>query len=161
MNMNARNFLFCTAVLLASFLAACGKSDPSALITSAKAYLAKSDVKSGVIQLKTALQQAPDNAEARFLLGKVLLEAGDPVAAETEIRKALDLKYPRDEAYPLLAWALVNQGEFKKVTAEFRDPKVESNSAKASLATSLAIAYLALADLKNAGASVDAALAAQ
>jgi hypothetical protein len=42
----------------------------------------------GIIQLRSAPQRAPNNAEARFLLGKSLLETGSPSAAETKIQSA-------------------------------------------------------------------------
>ena len=75
--MNARTFYRAAMVLLAvTALAGCGKNDPSAFIASAKSYMAKSDYKAATIQLKSALQEAPDNAEARVLLAKSLLEAG-------------------------------------------------------------------------------------
>ena len=66
------------------------------LLASAKDYLAKKDNRAAVIQLKSALQKQPDLAEARFLLGRTLLEGGDAVSGEVELRKALDLKYPKD-----------------------------------------------------------------
>ena len=80
---NSTNFFFATTALLVLLaLAACGKGDPSALIASAKSYLAKGDYPASIIQLKSALQEAPDNPEARFLLGKALLDSGNPSGAE-------------------------------------------------------------------------------
>ena len=50
---------------LALALAGCSsQNDPAALVASAKAALAKSDLPTATIQLKNALQKAPDNAEA-------------------------------------------------------------------------------------------------
>ena len=87
-----------TVLLATMMLAACGGSDTASLLTSAKEYLAKKDNKSAAIQLKGALQKNPALAEARFLLGKALLDGGDPASAELELRKALELKYPPDQA---------------------------------------------------------------
>src|SRR5262249_18011877 len=100
MTTNAVRNLCCvlTALLAVAVLTGCGRSDPSAFIASAKGYMAKADYYSGIIQLKSALQQAPDNAEARFLLAESLLASGDPAAAEAEVRKAADLNYPADDA---------------------------------------------------------------
>lgn len=36
--------------------------------------------------------EKPDLAEARFLLGKALLDEGNPTAADVELRKAAELK---------------------------------------------------------------------
>ena len=58
---NARTLLGASMMALAVILiAACSKNDPATFITSAKGYLDKSDYKSAVIQLKSALQVAPD-----------------------------------------------------------------------------------------------------
>ena len=94
-------------------LTGCGRDTPEALVSSAKEYLAKSDRNAAVIQLKNALQKNPDLAEARFLLGKASLDAGDVAAAEKELRKARELGYPGDQVDPLLARALVCAGRLQ------------------------------------------------
>lgn len=159
--MNPRTFI-CVATLALAIctLVACGSDDPSTLLASAKSYLAKGDYDAGIIQLKSTLQKTPDNAEARFLLGKSLLETGSPGAAETEIRKALDLKYSPDAAYPALARALLAQGAFNKVTSELASRRLESPQAQAELETAVASAYLALGDTKRASEAIAAASAA-
>src|SRR5437763_15111717 len=158
-SMSARTFCYALAALLAvAAVTGCGSGDPSALIASAKGYIGKSDYKSATIQLKSALQQAPDNAEARFLLAKSLLASGEPAAAQAEIRKALELKYPADEAYPVLARTLLAQGEFQKLIAEVADRRLGSAQSGADLGTSVATAYMALGDQKKARSTVDAVL---
>ena len=122
-----------TIIAAAVALAACGRDDPASLVASARNYLAKGDPKAAIIQLKNALQEVPTSAEARFLLAKSLLESGDSVGAETEARKALDLKYPGDEAYPVLASALLQQGELRKLVAELSDQNLTSPQAKAEV----------------------------
>ena len=148
------------ALIAACTIAGCGKQSPDALIASAKSYLAKNEYDAGIIQLKSALQITPDNAEARFLYAKSLLDTGRPAAAETEIRKAIDLKYPADETYPLLARALIGQGAFAKAVAELPDRKLGDPKAQAGLQTELAMAYLALGDIPKANETIAAALAA-
>src|SRR5512145_2547004 len=104
--MKKRQSIISTAIsttLLAAFLGGCGGDSPDALIASGKDFLAKKDRKAAVIQLKNALQKNPELGEARFLLGKALLESGDVAGAEVELRKALDLKYASDQSIPLLA----------------------------------------------------------
>ncbi len=146
------------ALGVAVLLPACSKNDPSVFIGSAKSYLAKSDYTAATIELKSALQQAPGNAEARFLLAKSLFETGDSAGAETEVRKAIDLGYPPDEAYPLLARALLAQGDFRKLITELGDRKLESESSRADLGTSIAIAQMALTETRKAQSAVDAVL---
>src|SRR5215468_4338039 len=150
-------FPSCRAIVLAmSALAAvvvlqgCNKNDVPGLIASAKSYMAKSDQSAAIIQLKSALQQAPDNPEARFLLAKSYLENGEPGPAETEFRKALDLNYPRNEIYPLLARAMLAQGQFAKLVTDLGDRKLDNKEAMADLGTSVATAHLAQGDPKAA-----------
>ena len=118
----------------------------------------KNDNNAAIIQLKNALQAAPDSAEARFLLAKSLFENGEPGAAETEIRKAIDLKYSADETYPLLARALLQQGQYEKVITALADRKFTTPLAQADALTSLGLARLALGQNQEARAAIDAAL---
>ena len=141
-------------------LAACAaKDDSPAMIESGKAYMAKADYKAAAIQLKNALQKSPGSGEARFLLAKSLLESGDAFGAETEIRKAIDLGYSGEDAYPVLASALLAQGEYRKLVTELAGRKLETPAARSSLATSVGVAQLALAEPAAARAAIDSALA--
>ena len=138
-------FTAISTLLVALTLAACGNNDNSeALLTSAKDYLAKNDSKAAVIQLKNVLQNKPDLAEARFLLGKAMLESGDATAAEVELRKAADLKYPADQLIPLQAKVLLLLGQNHKVAEELAKSQLTSAESKADLQTSVGRAYLAL-----------------
>ena len=148
-----------SALLVSLMLAGCGEK-PEAMISSAKDYLAKNDNKAAVIQIKNALQKNPDMPEARFLLGETLLNSGDPVGAETELRKALALKYPQDPIMPLLANALLAQGQAKKLTDEFGKTTLTDKTAEAGFLTSLATAYAAQGQVDPAQASLNAALTA-
>jgi len=46
------------------------------------------DVNAAIIQLRNAIQEDPENAEARATLGRLYLERGDLVAAEKELSRA-------------------------------------------------------------------------
>lgn len=105
-----------TAVMLAPGCAK--KESPEAQVTQAQQYLEQGDRKSAVIQLKNALQQKPDYAEARYLLGTTYNATGEVKLAERELRRALDLKMGRAKVAPALAQALLMQGEFQKVLDE-------------------------------------------
>ncbi len=141
-------------------LSACGGDSPGAMLDSAKEYLAKNDSKAAVIQLKNALQSNPDLAEARFLLGKALLEEGNPTGAEVELRKAADLKYPADQLVPLQARALLALGQAKKVVDELGKVQLTSSDGKADLNTTLGRAWLALGKTDAAQTAFGDALAA-
>ena len=146
------------AFALAVAVAACDRNDPASFVASAKSYMAKSDYKAAIIQLKNAIGSSPNDPEARFLLAKALFESGDMVGAETEIRKAIDLKYSSEEAYPLLARALVGEGKNEAAIAEIGGQKLQTAKARADIATSLAIAKGALGNLAEAKSAIDAVL---
>jgi putative PEP-CTERM system TPR-repeat lipoprotein len=150
-----------SGLLAALLLVGCGGENPEAMLASAKEYLAKKDAKAATIQLKNALQQKPDLAEARFLLGKALLEAGDATGAEIELRKAQDYKYPADQVTPLLARSMLALGQADKVTGEMASVELSTPQAKADLQTSLAMAYLMQNKPEQADAAYAAAVAAQ
>src|SRR5262252_8966879 len=154
-------FRIATIVAIVIALAACGRNDPASLIASARSYIAKGDASAAIIELKNALQAAPDNAEARFLLAKSLADTGDASGAETEARKALQLGYPADEVYPVLARALLLQGEYRKVVTELGDRLPTNPQARAEVLTAIGLARLAQGESGEARAAIDAALAAK
>ena len=145
---------------LVALLAACGKDTSSSYVASARAHLAKKEYSAAVIELKNALKIEPNNAEARYLLAASLLDTGQAVDAATEARKALELKYPPDQALPVLARALLASGEFKRLIAETSERQGETAKTKAEIATLRGQAFLALGDAAAARTSLDAALAA-
>ncbi len=146
---------------VALLLAACADSDPQKMLDSARQYLEKKDNAAAIIQLKNALQESPDLAEARFLLGKTLLANGDAVGAETELRKARDLGQPADQVAPLLARSQLMQGQFRKVTSEFARMQLSSAQATAELKTLVAVAWRQQGDQSAFQSSLQEALKAQ
>jgi putative PEP-CTERM system TPR-repeat lipoprotein len=113
-----------------------------------------------VIEIKNALQANPELGEARFLLGTTLLQEGNPVAAEVELRKALALKYPDELVLPELARALLALGQAKKLVDEFGNAQFASPAATARFQTPLSAAYELLKKPELAQAALAAALAA-
>lgn len=149
-----------SALLVSLMLSACGGDNPETMLASAKEYLAKNDSKAAVIQLKNALQSKPDLAEARFLLGKALLEEGNATAAEVELRKAADLKYPADQLIPLQARTLLMLGQTKKIVDELAKTQLSSPEGNADLQTTVGRAHLALGKPDAALTAFNAAVAA-
>ena len=79
-----------TMVILAGLaLAACGRSDPGTYIASAQSYIAKAEYRAAIIQLRNAIKDKPENAEARFLLAKSLLAVGDASGAQSDPTAAI------------------------------------------------------------------------
>lgn len=135
--------VFGLAVALCAGLTACGDKAPEELLASAKVYLAKNDLNAGIIELKNALQRQPNLAEARFLLGKALLDREDAVAAEVELRKASDLRYPDEQVLPLLAKALLLEGKEERLVRDYGAVRLATPTPMAELKTALATAYAA------------------
>ncbi len=149
-----------TAICLALAMTGCGGDKPDAMLASARDYMAKNDPKAAIIQLKNALQQKPDLAEARLMLGQALLGSGDPVGAETELRKALALKAPPEQVVPSLARAMLVQGQSKKLTDEFGATVLPQAAAQAELKIALMHALAAQGKGDMAQAALTAALVA-
>jgi putative PEP-CTERM system TPR-repeat lipoprotein len=144
------------AVLLAS-IAACGKGDSAEQhLARANQFIADAEYKSAVIELKNALQQDNKSAEARYLLGKVYLEAGDVLSAEKELQRAIDLGWPGEDIKPLLARALLAQGEYSRVRA-LDDTGLPPKTAATLLATQ-SVAALSQGDSLDAEALANKAL---
>lgn len=149
-----------STLLAALLLAGCGGETPESMLVSAKSYLEKNDSKAAVIQLKNALQSDPNLAEARFLLGKAMLESGNPTAAEVELRKAADLKHPADQVVPLMARALLMLGQTKKITDALAKTELTAPESKADFQATLGQTYLMTGKTSEAQAAFDASLAA-
>lgn len=149
------------ALTLSLVLAACSGNDPAKLTQSAKDYMAQSDHAAAIIQLKNALQAQPNLAEARFLLAKALLATGDVTGAQTELKKAQDAGYAKDQIVPLMARVMLNLGEHKKLTETYAQTRLPDPAAQAELSTVLAGAWLAQGQADQAQASLADALKLQ
>ncbi|MCE4538698.1 PEP-CTERM system TPR-repeat protein PrsT [Pelomonas sp. P7] len=145
--MKTRHF---APVLLAAALAGCGQRSEQDLLAAAQKRMDQKDTAGAVIELKNLLQQNGYNAQARFLLGKALLDSGDLAGAEIELRRASELGTPPDELVPLLAQTLLSSGQSRKLISEFGEQKLANPQAMAALQRQLALAYLAQGHLDQA-----------
>lgn len=115
---NAR-FALLPIMVLSGLFAGCGLSDsPAEYVAKAKAHLEKGEFDSASIELSNALQEAPNTAEARWLMADVALHLGDGMRAEKEVRKAVELGHPLASAHVPLARAILLQGDLERVIAE-------------------------------------------
>lgn len=145
---------------VAAALVACSGDSAQSLVASAKEHLARNDVAAAQIQLKSALQKDPESAEARYLLGKLLLDAGNAEAAAVELHKAVRLKYAENVATPDLARALVAAGEPQRLVEQFGQTTLSDAMAEADFKSSLASAYGVLGKRHQAEEALAAALKA-
>ncbi|HSI23342.1 MAG TPA: XrtA/PEP-CTERM system TPR-repeat protein PrsT [Methylophilaceae bacterium] len=148
------------SVLMLSGIVSCEKPQtPEALIAEARQYQQKGDTPAAIIQLKNALQKNPDNAEARFLLGTIYNEAGDPKSAEKELRRAEDLGMSRIKVLPELGKALFAQGQFQQVLDETQ--RLAGAKESPEILSLRGNAYLALRKNQEAKAAFEQALGSQ
>jgi cellulose synthase operon protein C len=117
----ASGLLRATLVYACLLLAACTAATPQELLSQARAAVSAGEVRTAEIHLKNLLQREPKNAEARQLLGSVLLGVGDLGGAEQNLKMALDLGATADVELPLLN-ALVAQLKFSEAL-EFIDSR--------------------------------------
>jgi len=131
---------------------------PDQLMQDARNYLEKGEVKAAVIQLKNLLQSAPDNADARVLLGEAYLKLGDGASAAKELEKARDLKVPRERWIVSLARAYLLQNQPRMVMERIESDEQLSTSVRAQLEALRGMAGIALDDAEKARERFSAAL---
>jgi putative PEP-CTERM system TPR-repeat lipoprotein len=156
-NVTGRLLRLVAAAGVVALIAACGES-PDRMLASARDYIAKGDQRAAIIQLKNVLQAAPDNGEARLLLGKASLQTRDFAAAEKELRRALELGQPADQVLPPLAEAMTELGQHEALLKDFGERTVGDPQANAVFQTTLGDAFLRLNDRTSAANAYAAAL---
>ena len=133
-------------IALASLLAlgGCGKDlSPDDYIRKAAGHIDQKAFNAASIELNNALQQAPQNLEARWLMAQVALELGDGDKAERDARRAIELGIARTEVLPVLARALLLQQDPARLLTETSilpqdaSPEVQATPASANRAISM------------------------
>lgn len=143
---------------VAVMLAGCFEPSAPELMASGKSRMEKRDFRAAAIDFKNVLQKNSGDVEARFLLGKALLEAGDLPAAKVELTKARDAGYSNDELVPVMAAALLYSGESDKFLTEYGELELTSPKRQAELKAMLATVYGAKGRFAQARVAADAAL---
>lgn len=151
------------AWLLAAALALAGCTDPTAsdLVGKARASLAAQDAEAARVQLKSALELAPDLTDARWLLGRLLHQRGNMPGAEFELRRALDGGHPPDQVLPLLAEAMLANGKALQLQEQFGGAVLGDAEARLRFTVALAQAAAATGAREEAQRLVAVLLAAQ
>lgn len=149
------------ALITLSVTACSGNESSEALLGKAHESLRAADPASAEIHLKNLLQKDADNAEARFLLGKLYRQANNMTAAEHELRRAVDLGFDPARARPEWFETLLALGRGDELIAAARDASTGDALADARIQTALGQAHLQKRDLDGARTAFDAALAAK
>jgi putative PEP-CTERM system TPR-repeat lipoprotein len=145
-------------------LTGCGKREPTDAARTAKNQnqsQAGKDVSLSParIEAKSKVQSQPNSGEARFQLGKLLLNDGEATPALVELQRALEFKHPEAQVLPLIAEALVLTGQARKVIDTYADKKLDDAEANARLQAAVAHALAATNEMDRARTVVNAALA--
>ena len=130
-------------------------------VQRAKAFQDQGNLRTAVIELKNALQQNPNNSEARWLLGDIYVGLDEGKDAEKELKRANDLGINPEQTKVSLGKALLLQGEFKRVLNEI---KTEQNASPSNASKVMAIrgeAQLGLGRIDEARNSFEQALTIQ
>lgn len=133
----------------AFLLVACsqGKLD-SEYIDLAADYSSKGEFNSAIIELKNALQKNPENAEARYFLGKIYLDLNELDDAIKELEQALSLRVSQPVA-PLLARTLLLKQSHEEVI-KLKTGELLSAEDQLTTDVSKGLAYLGLGYTKKA-----------
>lgn len=124
-------------------LAGCGKKSADEHYADALNYVANKNYSAAIVELKSAIQQSPENKDFRFELGKLYLIVGDAVSAEKELLQAKRLGTPiEDLALPLSRASFLIEN-FSDVLQRQADFATVNEDIQAYLAI-----YYALSDLE-------------
>lgn len=110
------------SILVVAILSGCGLgTTPEDRVQRAQVAYTEGDYRAAIIDSKNVLQEQPDNAAARLLLGKASVAVGDAVGGEKELRRALDLGVSRDDVLVHLGRSLLMQQEYQRLLDELAE----------------------------------------
>ena len=118
-------------------------------LSNAKVFVQKGDLRAAQIDLRNAVRNDPQNAEAHFWLGRVTFELGDPVASEREAIAARDRGFDARQTVPLLSQALLAQSKFADLLAILK-PEGKDAALDASILVSRGYAQIGLKNPEDA-----------
>lgn len=155
-----------TKILLLALAAGCLAAAPGAAVAEtaagylqgAKTYLEKGKVRAAIIDAKNALQQEPDNGEARAVLGQAYLQAGQVDGAEHELQRARKLGAPRPQWLLTLGKVYLVRHKPDQVLDEVKPQGDDSPLMRSRIRAERSMAYMMQGHRKNARTALDKAL---
>lgn len=130
-------------------------AEASRYVDDAMKRLQEDDPQAAVIQLKNALRENPDNAEARRLLGELYLNRGRFQEAEKELQRAHDAA-PTTDVTLLLARSLLGQNKTDETLALIDQVDGSDADQRRALALLKADTFLAMEKPAEARAALKA-----
>ena len=143
--------------LLAGLTSGCGESatSPQAAIAGAREAETAQELARSLVDLRSAAQAAPDNAELRLALARLHLKMMNAANAEKDADKARTLGAPVDETILLQARALFLAGKHDELLGV--TVPTEDSAARAEVLALQAEAHLERDDRASAHAALEAA----
>lgn len=107
--------LLVSCILAALVTQGCGKKDAAQHLQDAQNFINKQEYPAAVIELKSALQQEPENAKVRLTLGQIYLQVGDGLSASKELQRAKEFGADLNEIALPMAQAFFLAGQFPEL----------------------------------------------
>ena len=121
-----RVWIFAAAI---SGLAACGQAmDPAESLAKGQALFDQGDLASALIELKNAVQGAPEDAVARFALARAHLKISNSGAALKEFKRARSLGMVSDDLNQGITRALIASGNMDEAATELAISGTDSSA---------------------------------
>lgn len=97
---------------------------PEDHIARAEAHSARGEYRAAMIELKSALKARPEDTHSRLMLAEVSLRLGDVLAADKELRRALETGAAPASAAPLTAQVLLALGRGQELLGQVESGKL-------------------------------------
>jgi tetratricopeptide (TPR) repeat protein len=146
--------------LMACLLAvsSCEEPSPQQRVENAQAFLERGNAQLAIAELKRVLQEQPDDADARVMLGKIYLTGGELPYAEKELERAKALGIDSAELMVTLGELWLKQGRREHLLTELNAPEDWPQDARITIHELRARAFLDLDDLAGARRAYEAIL---
>ncbi len=109
------------AGIIAVLSTGCSQKESAEHFADAQKFLQQQNYNSAMIELKSAVQQEPENKDYRLALGKVYLKSGDLAAASKEFERAIELGIEKDLVVASLFRSYYGSRDFKSILSKFVD----------------------------------------
>ena len=141
--MNKKTIL-ASAIVLA-LLSGCGSKDATEHYADAISFIDKQEYNAAIIELKSAIQQAPDNAQYRMMLGDVYMKTHNVLSAQKEFMRAKQAGVAGEDVALKLVQASFYSGQHEDVLSLYTD---DAEQVSAEPLNSYLKTYRALSELE-------------
>lgn len=146
-------------VAITLVLLGCGQGlSDQQMVQAARDYLAINKLREAALELKGALQENPENAEARYLLGVINFDVGDLGSAEKEFRRAAEAGWQEGLSRAWQARAMLGSREYQKVIDKIDVKDEYSKNIRADIYALQALALIGLTRMEQARAMLEKAI---